>query len=260
MRTPFKINSFKKRICFTEFEAPKNFEVLTLNASCALLKWTMKIENVEEIFKKVNNFLDKPYLSNKISQSELFKEVSYELYVKEKQIDLISLEGKEQTELKEKIEKHQKSIRNRPFRAFTSDQLNHVKSSDKSKEINSYEETEASFEYNLTSLIPNTKYAFELRARISSLESLSTQLLVLQTSSKLLMLNLFSGLKRIDLLVCAKMYYSVIRMANYPNLVDILKPSKIAVSEFTLNFVILQSFFVIFRKITKLPGIVPVMY
>ena len=144
------------------------------------------LRHLMDEFSKSNVTSHRPILTNKISHDELFKEVSYELYLKEKQIDISQLDKPQQEQIKDKIEEHQISIRNKPFRSFSSNQLIRLKLSEKSKEmLNSYEETEITFEYNLTNLIPSTKYAFELSARVSNLESLSTKSLTFHTLSKI---------------------------------------------------------------------------
>ena len=186
-----------------EFEAPKKLEIKSFNSTYAVLKWSLSIENVDEIYKKINNFQEKSYLSNKLSQSQLFKDISYELYIKEKtlnDLDTNKLDKIQKDELNESL----KSMLNKPFRTFSYKHL--VKSREKRtvSMMSSLEETEVSFEYNLTNLMSNTKYVFELSARISNLESQPSKPLTVLTSrmshfvSYLVLMNVHSPKSFLD--------------------------------------------------------------
>ena len=177
-----------------EFEAPTKFELTSFNSTYAVLKWSLNVENVDEIYKKINNFQEKSYLSNKLSQSQLFKDISYELYLKDKKLN--DIENKLDQTQKDELNENLKSIVNKPFRTFSHQHLVKLlkqqqqhQSDEKSRDqqhtgMHSIEEAEITFEYNLTNLIPNTKYVFELSARISNLESHPSKPLTLHTLRK----------------------------------------------------------------------------
>ena len=166
-----------------DFEAPKNFVQTSLNSTYALLKWTLSAENVEEIYKKINNFQEKSYLVSKIPRYQLFREVYFELYLKEKSLDLTHLNSDE-IDLKNELEQHQKKIQNSIFRTFLSGDLIQSKSNENMRESEMIEENDVTFAYNLTNLIPNTQYVFEISARISNVESYASKPLTLKTLRK----------------------------------------------------------------------------
>ena len=154
--------------------------LISSNSTFVLLKWSLGADNVEEIYKKINNFQEKSYLVSKIPRYQLFREVYFELYIKEKSLDLTSLDS-EQIELREELEQHQKKIRNKIFRTISSSDLIQLKPKRRARDSDMLEENEVTFQYNLTNLIPNTKYVLEVSARVSNVESYGSKLLTFKT-------------------------------------------------------------------------------
>jgi len=100
-------------------------------------------------------------------------------------------------ELKDELIVHRKSLFTKPFRTVSHQHLAKLQQQSSGEQANSLEETEATFVYNLTNLMPNTKYVLELRARISHLESHASKALTFQTLRKffnfLFCLNYFNS-------------------------------------------------------------------
>jgi hypothetical protein len=175
-----------------EFEAPSNFELKKLNSTYAGLRWTLNLNNLREISKQLN--LENEYQN----ENDLIKNFNFELYLKERILNSSSSSSNEysirpritiksfRTISAIKLQVINKRTSSFSYLAKMSQRIRN-----KRNNLNSNLNL-ATFEYNLTNLIPNAQYTFELSARLFNLESHSSKSLRFTTLRKCFIYLFFS--------------------------------------------------------------------
>jgi hypothetical protein len=169
-----------------EFEAPSNFELKKLNSTFAGLRWTLNLNNLKEISKQFN--LENEYQN----ENDMIKNFNFELYLKERILNSSSSSSNEYS-IRQKV-----TIKS--FRTISAIKLQIInkrassfsylaKMSQRIRNKRDNLNNLATFEYNLTNLVPNTQYTFELSARLFNLESHSSKSLRFTTLRKYFYFN-----------------------------------------------------------------------
>lgn len=188
------------------FEAPINIDYKQVNAKNLTLKWSYDMDLLRQIEKQIN------YQQNQL-EFDSFQIINSNLLLPQDQALIRNLYF--ELYLKSKVSNFTRKSRKiiRPFRTISAhklllnDNLSKLKRTMRqSTSSNIYhfnqrpdhhlsfnrvkrngQETELiTFEYNLTNLWPNTKYAFELSARMFNLESYTSRLIQVTTMRKLI--------------------------------------------------------------------------
>lgn len=163
------------------FEAPINIDYKNVNAKNLTLKWSYDMDLLRLIEKQINfqqNIIEFESFqiinSNQLSGQDqaLFKNLYFELYLAKKVSNI--------------TRKSRRLVK--PFRTISAYKLllndNLVTKLKRTKRQLSNENELITFEYNLTNLWPNTKYSFELSARLFNLESYLSRSIKITTMSK----------------------------------------------------------------------------
>lgn len=178
-----------------------------------MLKWAVESETLKSIYKQITN-----YQQQKVNDMDLYKNLFFEIHLKEKVLNISKLI--QEKGIYSKMKHLEKKLMTKPFRTIAAYKI--IKSNkpnnnnniqkrsyrDQNSNSNSYlyhrnrldyfkplfrhkkdvlnQQSIVLFEYNLTNLIPNTKYTFEISSRIINLESYLSKPLSLYTLRKLI--------------------------------------------------------------------------